>query len=164
MSEECEKLEYVVTDGSGTTSPPVLLKEVSNHGVCQECPGYCCHRFWLKHTKKEMKIMLMLGKDCKLDKHDRYSVEFALKYFRRLPRLDKPECVNWYNRAYTCKKFDHKLGRCGAYKRRPLLCKLYLCEIAHQGGDPTDAVPAGMVDAGEWGKRVINRRVKKKSH
>lgn len=132
--------------------------EFHNHAVCQNCPGYCCHRFWLSFTKDELKKSLKEGKF----KDDRVSAAFVLKYFRRIPRRDKPELQDWYNRAYTCKKFDNKMGRCKSYKNRPKLCRLYACELVKDGGDPGKSIPAGMGDAAEWGKGVLARRARRR--
>jgi len=145
---------------SSPPGPPTISAppEYHNIPVCQNCPGYCCHRFWLSFTKDELKKKLMAGEF----KKDRAAATFILKYFRRLPRRDKPEIVNLYNRAYTCKKFDKRLGRCKVYKRRPLLCRLYACSFVGHGTDNPETA-SGMEDAKEWGKNVLARRARRKN-
>jgi Fe-S-cluster containining protein len=74
---------------------------------------------------------------------------FLLRNF--IPAAGKRDRDVWY----SCRAFDSRLGRCGAYYSRPTLCRRYACTPT---GVWSAFVKENFSDRLQWGKEVMSNR------
>jgi Fe-S-cluster containining protein len=131
--------------------PSGPLTEFNNFSSCQECPGFCCKRFFLVFDKPRLREVL---DSADWGESFKYAARFALDHFIRVPHRDLDDL----NYAYTCDMFDDRLGRCTAYNERPNTCRIYLCQEARQGTVPRKGTHLGVGIDLLWGHNTLKRR------
>jgi len=125
--------------GSSSQVSSKRYKEITS--VCERCPSPCCFRFSMYPMRRANKTIAWdAWRDAK-DKDWCYAVEFVKKNMTQCRYPAHMGCRSWLGAlnqpmVFTCKCWDKKTGLCSKYRKRPMFCKIFICQPALDGVVP----------------------------
>ncbi len=139
MAVDVEKIESI----SPSRRKP--FPEENSSDACRDCPGYCCRAFTFPAALSGQEDGMWFPEElCESFGED---YEFVRDNFVRIGENPDPnvfENMEWKascgvmvkKQLFTCRCYDWETGRCGAYEKRPALCRNYVCSEALEGKHP----------------------------
>ena len=101
----------------------ILGRKYIRSGACKGC-GRCCQSIYVRHAKNIIK-----------EEEEFKQLQKIHYFYTYLKIVDKNET----GLVFECTKLNKETGKCGAYNKRPLICRQYpLEEIFMMGGFISD--------------------------